>query len=569
MRTVIKSLPIGYILSGKNNTYKILDVLGQGSFGITYLAEFNIISSDKNVVSILVAIKEFFMHEINGRNSEIVTAGSKVELFEYYKNKFLAESQNLARLNHLNIIKVIDAFENNNTFYYVMEYVDAGSLDKKIQETGGLEEQEALTCIRQIGSALTYMHNQGMLHLDVKPSNIMTRSNGDYILIDFGLSKRYDENGDPESSTTVGIGTPGYAPLEQINRDKNTGFPVTMDVYALAATLYKILTGQRPPLPSHILNKGFPSHELESKSVTEETISAIKRAMSPRKDERPQSIEEFISKLPIFADVVLSDNIEELDIDESSLIKEIPDSKVELSISSDAIPDNNDEMRYRKVQTTRNKSDNKTEHAFLSIYNSLSEHNNVKVSDKSINPVKGDHSLFRDSQTDNPSIPRHSKTKGFHINEVFSWLKPFGIRFSFIPSKFKKKYKTAAIVRYYLGISFNTFVGYNVLTSILSGGMYDYDWGYYYDITHQWMFFVSCVLCVVSEIIILNGVKKSIYLLISSNLLYWIYFTLLFSVDPKTFISYFGLAFIPMVIAWTLCSLLNIYIDKKGKIRNR
>lgn len=569
MRTVIKSLPIGYVLSGKNNTYKIHDVLGQGSFGITYLAEFNIISSDKNVASILVAIKEFFMHEINGRNLDFVTAGRKVELFDYYKNKFLAESQNLARLNHPNIIKVIDAFENNNTFYYVMEYVDAGSLDKKIEEVGGLDEQDALSCIRQIGSALSYMHNQGMLHLDVKPSNIMTRSNGDYILIDFGLSKRYDENGDPESSTTVGIGTPGYAPLEQINRDKNTGFPVTMDVYALAATLYKILTGQRPPLPSYILNNGFPSLELYSKGVTEETISAIEQAMSPRKDERPQSIEDFISRLPIFADIVLSDNIEEVEIDDSSLIKEVSDSEIERSISPKNISDDNNETKYRDVLATGNKGSNKTGHALHPVYNSLSEHKNVKESEKSANLIKGDHPVFRDSQTDSSSNSIQGQRKGFHISEFISWFKPSVMHFSFIPTKFKENYKTAAILRYYMGIAFNVFIGFNMLITILSGGMYDYDWDYYYNITHQWMLFISCVLCVIAETMILKGVKRSIYLLISSNLLYWIYLTLIFSKDPKTHISYFELAFIPMLIAWTLCSLLNYYIDKKGKIQKK
>lgn len=304
MKGISHSLPIGTTLKGKSNTYTIVDVLGQGSFGITYLAEFQIYNAEGNNASILVAIKEFFMHEINGRKDSTVTTGSKASLFEYYKNKFYSESRNLANLNHPNIIKVIDNFAHNNTYYYVMEYVDAGSLDRKIENNGCLEEQDALTIVRQVGSALKYMHDQGMLHLDVKPGNIMLRSSGDCVLIDFGLSKQYDENGDPESSTTVGSGTPGYAPLEQINRDKDSGFPVTMDVYALAASLYKMLTGNRPPLPSYILNKGFPSNKLSSKGVTVDSISAIERAMRPRKNERPQSIDEFISLLPMFADVV-------------------------------------------------------------------------------------------------------------------------------------------------------------------------------------------------------------------------------------------------------------------------
>lgn len=91
------------------------------------------------------------------------------------------------------------------------------------------------------------MHSNKMLHLDLKPKNIMLDKDGKSYLIDFGLSKQYTETGEPESSTKVGAGTPGHAPIEQANYREGKGFPVTMDIYALGATMFKMLTGQRPP----------------------------------------------------------------------------------------------------------------------------------------------------------------------------------------------------------------------------------------------------------------------------------------------------------------------------------
>ena len=96
-----------------------------------------------------------------------------------------------------------------------MEYIEGSSLDAYILEKGGLPEKEALQYVEEIGKALQYMHSQKMLHLDLKPKNIMRRTDNTLFLIDFGLSKQIDKNGEPESSTTIGLGTPGYAPLEQ------------------------------------------------------------------------------------------------------------------------------------------------------------------------------------------------------------------------------------------------------------------------------------------------------------------------------------------------------------------
>ena len=288
-------LYIGTILQGSSYNYRIQKVLGQGSFGITYLASIEIKGSLGTINSnTVVAIKEFFMKDINGREKTVVTCGSKGGLYEDYKRKFIREAKNLSKLDHPNIVKVLESFETNNTAYYVMEYIDGGNLNEYIEQHNGLSEAESLKYFKEIASALSYMHSHKMLHLDMKPSNVMLRKNGEIVLIDFGLSKQYDENGTPESSTTVGGGTPGYAPIEQSNYHEGKDFPVTMDVYALGATLFKMLTGVRPPEASTIFNEGFPYDLLKSKNVSSSIVDIISRAMSSAKRTRFQSINQMV-----------------------------------------------------------------------------------------------------------------------------------------------------------------------------------------------------------------------------------------------------------------------------------
>lgn len=287
-------LPTGTILKGTSYSYFIERTLGQGSFGITYMASVKMAGALGAIdTNIKVAIKEFFMRDINGRSDSTVTSGSKGGIYDEYKRKFTREALNLSKLQHPNIIKVIESFEANNTIYYVMEYIGGGSLDDYIAKNNSLKEDEAIRIIKQIGTALSFMHDNKMLHLDLKPSNIMMKESGEVVLIDFGLSKQYDEKGEPESSTKVGAGTPGYAPIEQANYREGKGFPVTMDVYALGATMFKMLTGIRPPEASDILNDGFPLYELQEHQVSERTSASIAKAMAPTKKDRYSSVENF------------------------------------------------------------------------------------------------------------------------------------------------------------------------------------------------------------------------------------------------------------------------------------
>lgn len=287
----------GTILYGEKFNYTIQKVLGQGTFGITYLASLEIKGSLGTLSgNTLVAIKEFFMKDINGREDAAVTCESRSGLYEYYKRKFAREANNLSKLKHPNIVKVMELFEANNTAYYVMEYVDGGNLNDCIEERQGLTESETLNYFKGIASALAYMHRHKMLHLDLKPSNIMLRKNGEVVLIDFGLSKQYDERGIAESSTSIGGGTPGYAPIEQISYHYGDGFPATMDVYALGATLFKMLTGVRPPEAWELLDERFPYDSFKTKKIRHETIDIIAKAMSPIKRDRYQNVEHFMTE---------------------------------------------------------------------------------------------------------------------------------------------------------------------------------------------------------------------------------------------------------------------------------
>lgn len=291
-------LPIGSLLQGAH-TYKIEQVLGQGSFGITYLASTRIkVDGALGALEVktTVAIKEFFMRDINERAGEQVSCGSKDGIYAHYRHKFAREAENLSKLRHPNIVRVLEAFEANNTVYYAMEYCEGGSLDYLIG-CDGLAEGQALAFVRQIASALDYMHRARILHLDLKPGNVMLREDGTVALIDFGLSKQYDEAGEPESSTTIGGGTPGYAPIEQVHYREGRDFPIQMDIYALGATLYKMLMGERPAEAAVLLNEGFPAHRLAAKGVSEPTIAVIEKAMSPIKRNRYGSVAEFLAAL--------------------------------------------------------------------------------------------------------------------------------------------------------------------------------------------------------------------------------------------------------------------------------
>ena len=284
----MQHLPNNSLLQG--GKYRIEKVLGQGGFGITYQAT-------QVALNRKVAIKEFFMKEYCNRNEEtsqvfIGSEGSK-DLVEKFRTKFIKEAQNIAGLSHPYIICIHDIFEENGTAYYVMEYISHGSLSNLIKERGHLSEAEALHYIHQIADALGYIHERNMNHLDIKPSNILLDDKKNAVLIDFGLSKRYDEGGNQTSSTPVGI-SHGYAPIEQYKKGGVGTFSPATDIYSLGATLYKLLTGNTPPDATDLMDDELPPFPT---NISKQTASAIEKAMQAGRKNRPQSVDEFLALL--------------------------------------------------------------------------------------------------------------------------------------------------------------------------------------------------------------------------------------------------------------------------------
>ncbi len=274
----------------QNGKYRIDKKLESGGFGITYKG--TQIGLERHV-----AVKEFFMKDFCIRNKETqqisIPNDDYREFAERFRAKFVKEAQTIAKLNHPHIIRVYDIFEENGTAYYIMEFHSGGSLADLVEKRGRLSEDVALQYIRQVADALRHIHAQKLNHLDVKPANILLDENKDAILIDFGLTKHYDQTGAQTTTSPVGM-SHGYAPLEQYSMGGVGLFSPATDIYALGATLYKLVTGEVPPEASEVNENGlppFPSY------VSQQTSLAITIAMNPSRKKRPQNIDEFLALL--------------------------------------------------------------------------------------------------------------------------------------------------------------------------------------------------------------------------------------------------------------------------------
>ena len=276
--------------------YRIERVLGQGGFGITYLAR-------NTVFDIDVAIKEFFMKEENGRDGSLVTIphATKTELFLGQKEKFKKEAKRMFAIKNEHIISVHDLFEENGTAYYVMDYIEGENLAEHLKRIGKpMTENEVNQILPQILDALKAVHDAGIWHLDLKPANIMVDKAGQVKLIDFGASKQMNaQKGGATTSTAISY-TNGYAPLEQMDQSYDKFGPWT-DIYALGATLYNLLTSKRPPLPTDIYDDVSDDKHIAlpipSGIVNSSLHKLILWMMSPNRNNRPQSVDEIKKKL--------------------------------------------------------------------------------------------------------------------------------------------------------------------------------------------------------------------------------------------------------------------------------
>jgi serine/threonine protein kinase len=279
------SLPLGTKLFG--GKYSVGKVLGQGGFGITYMGADTILSRP-------VAIKELFPEGCQRNGTTVQPTRIPPSDFSSMKQKFLDEARLLASLNHPGIVKVYDFFEENNTAYMVMEYLRGKSLAKLVEERGGaLSEQEAVGYILKVCEALDVVHKAGYLHRDIKPENIIVCEDGRVVLIDFGAARAYMAG---KTGRMTVILTPGFAPYEQYATMARFG--PTLDIYALGATLYYLLTGRVPvSAPDRVIGVELKGVREINGRVSRQVEEAVMKAMAMKVDERPQSVEEFVRLL--------------------------------------------------------------------------------------------------------------------------------------------------------------------------------------------------------------------------------------------------------------------------------
>lgn len=308
----------GTLLSG--GKYIIESILGQGGFGITYKAvlKTKINESLGSVdVEFNVAIKEFFYQDYCSRGSDsntISITGSQANMFGEFKKKLIKEAHILSSLRHPNIVDVLEVFEENNTAYIVMKYIAGKSLKEILEEQGALPESQAIDIIRQISDALVTVHDKNILHLDIKPSNILIEKNtGKAYLIDFGASKRYDGTSKSETSFTPAARSKGYAPPEQYLEGGVSLFSASTDVYALGACFYKLVTNVTPPESLAIYNDLAELQPPRSISpmLSRRTESVILRALQLKRNLRYQSIPDFLNDLSVQTDGTRVENIHE------------------------------------------------------------------------------------------------------------------------------------------------------------------------------------------------------------------------------------------------------------------
>ncbi len=336
-RKITQSLPHGFKLQSKERTYEIIKVLGSGSFGITYLAVSNVVIGNIST-TVKFAIKEHFVSASCYRGDDQATVltvpSAKIEA-ENSLADFITEANRLTKIcgKSRNIVSVNEAFEANGTAYYVMEYLDGGSPKHS-------SEEEAVSIVKQVAEALKVIHQEHVLHLDIKPDNIVLKTdekNETYpVLIDFGIAKHFDSQDRPTSSLNAKGASPGYAPQEQYAGVSE--FSPSYDIYALGAVLFYLCTGKNPPDAFKISpNQQELTRELDGK-VSPKVKRAILNAMKPNVWDRTSSIDSFCEDLNGSAfSPFINVNCGNLDFDnESSQYLVDIESNTEWSVKSNA-----------------------------------------------------------------------------------------------------------------------------------------------------------------------------------------------------------------------------------------
>lgn len=282
-------LPIGYLLQDR---YRVEALLGQGGFGKTYKV-FDVSLNQ------FYCVKELFIGGSSTRSADHTVNSITLNGIDFseFKQKFIREAQDLAKFRHPNIVQVINIFEANNTAYYVMEYIEGITLKERVEQNGPYHRSKAIPVMRQLLDAVEEVHRKGMLHRDIKPSNVIVTSEERLVLIDFGSAREFQAG---QAATQTAMITPGYSPWEQYSEQGKRD--ATSDIYALGATMYFLLTGERPLAAPDRMEAELPApHEINPK-VDTQISSAVLLAMEMRPANRFQTIADFRSALDVLSE---------------------------------------------------------------------------------------------------------------------------------------------------------------------------------------------------------------------------------------------------------------------------
>lgn len=277
----------------QNAAYTIQAPHVRSGFGITYRAR------DEKLQRI-VALKEFFPPGCHRDETGDVQPADLMRPGQYEagRERFLSEARALAAFHHPGIVAVHAFFEENNTAYMAMEWLEGQTLQQELDKRGRFTQREALQAATSLGEALEAVHAGGRLHRDIKPENVLL-TEGRLVLVDFGLSTRYaaaDAYGTRQLDEILSFGTPGYAPLEQYTHSA-TPQPQA-DIYALGATLYHLLTGEPPPpATDRAFGEVLKTPRSANPTIHPHVSDALMWALQMKPEARPATVRAFLDRL--------------------------------------------------------------------------------------------------------------------------------------------------------------------------------------------------------------------------------------------------------------------------------